>query len=71
MRALARIAAVLLVAAGCWAVWMAAGTLLEWAGLEDLDVPARIALVFAFLTACEAALVRLASVATRPHPEAP
>ncbi len=63
MRALARIIVVLLVMAGCWAVWMAAGILLDWAGLEDLDVPARIALVFSFLTACEAVLVRL----TPPH----
>jgi small neutral amino acid transporter SnatA (MarC family) len=59
MRTLVRIAAVLLVMAGCWAVWLAGGMLLEWSGLEELDVPARIALVFGFLSACEAALVRL------------
>jgi hypothetical protein len=63
MGAVARVAAVLLVMAGCWAVWMIGGMLLAWAGLEDLDVPARIALVFAFLTACEAALVRIVPVA--------
>jgi hypothetical protein len=59
MGVLARIAVVLLAMAGCWAVWWAGGMLLAWAGLEDLDVPVRIALVFAFLAACETVLARL------------
>jgi hypothetical protein len=56
---MARIAAVLLVTAGCWGVWIAAGMVLAWAGLDDLDVPARVAAEFAFLSACEAALAWL------------
>jgi len=59
MAGLARIAVVLLVTAGCWAVWIAAGMVLAWAGLDDLDVPARVAAVFVFLSGCEAALARL------------
>ena len=71
MRAIACIAVVLLLMVGCWAVWTFAPTLLAWTGLTELDVPARIVLVFAFLTVCEAALQRLAPSIPQPHPRGP
>jgi len=37
-------------AAGCVLVWMLVPMLLDWAGLDALDVPARVACVFVFLS---------------------
>lgn len=64
----ARTAAVLLVMAGCWGVWIAAGMAVDWAGLDDLDLPVRIALEFAFLSACEAGLAIVRARLLRPRP---
>lgn len=62
MTAILRVAAVLLVVAGCWMVWMLGGVLLALTGLDDLDLIGRTVLVFAFLTLCEAVLERVLSV---------
>ncbi len=62
MIAIRRVAAVLLVSAGCWMVWMLGGTLLALAGLDDLDLIGRTVLIFAFLTVCEAVHERVRSV---------
>jgi hypothetical protein len=43
----------------CWGVWHGAGVLLGWLGLEALDLPARLCLLFLFLSAAEAGLARL------------
>ena len=56
---LVRIPVVLLLVGASWAVWNRGGAVLEWAGLDDLDAVGRLVLVFAFLSACEAALGRL------------
>lgn len=61
MTAIQRIAAVLLVSAGCWMVWMLGGVLLALAGLDDFDLIGRTVLIFAFLTVCEAVLERVRS----------
>jgi hypothetical protein len=55
----AQIGVVLVVSAGCWGVWTLGGSLLAWMDLDDLDLIGRVVLVFAFLTACQAALERL------------
>lgn len=65
MTVIARVAAVLLVSAGCWMVWRLGGMLLALAGLDDLDLIGRIVLIFAFLTLCEAVLARVRSVLDR------
>lgn len=58
-------AAILAVVLGCWAVWVFGGALLAWAGLDDLDLPARVVLVFAFLSVCQAVLQRFPGVLHR------
>lgn len=69
MTAILRVAAVLLVSAGCWMVWMLGGVLLALTGLDDLDLIGRTVLIFAFLTLCEAMLelVRSVSDPSRHH----
>lgn len=67
MTAIARVAAVLLVSAGCWMVWMLGGMLLALAGLDDLDLIGQTVLIFAFLTLCEAVLERVRSVLDPLH----
>ena len=62
MTAFPRVAAVLLVSAGCWLIWMLGGVLLALTGLDDLDLIGRTVLIFAFLTACEAVPARVRSV---------
>ena len=67
MTAIPRVAAVLLVSAGCWMVWKLGGMLLALVGLADLDLIGRIVLIFAFLTLCEAVLARVRSVLEPSH----
>jgi len=55
MRALATI----VLATACWAVWWYSPDLLEFLGLDDLDIPGRLCAVFLFLTVVEAIAVRL------------
>jgi hypothetical protein len=64
---LTRIGGVLVVSAGCGAVWVLGGMLIAWVGLDDLDLIGRVVLVFAFLTACQTALERLPSTFGRKH----
>ena len=45
--------------AACWAVWEYSPVLLEFLGLDDLDIPGRVGCVFLFLTVAEAAVARL------------
>jgi hypothetical protein len=45
----------------CWPVWMFAGVLLRWIGLDDVDIVGRVCLEFAFLTGAEFAFTRLVS----------
>jgi hypothetical protein len=75
MAAVLRIAAVLLIAAGSWAVWTEGGELLAWAGLDALDLPGRVVLVFGFLSVCEVALALTPGAggksAPLPHPPQP
>ena len=40
---------------------------LAWLGLDDLDLIGRVVLIFAFLTACQAALERLPSTIDPNH----
>ena len=68
MAALARTAVVLVVMAGCWGVWIAAGMLVDWASIDDVDLPARIVLEFGFLSACEVVLGIVRARLGTPHP---
>ena len=43
----------------CWGVWTLGGALLGRLGLDALDLPARVCLVFLFLGLVEAGLARL------------
>jgi small neutral amino acid transporter SnatA (MarC family) len=63
----ARIAAVLLVAAGCWVVWLLGGMIMDWTGLDDLDLIGRVVLIFAFLTVCQTGLERFSSAFNPGH----
>lgn len=54
-----RIGLTLLALALGWAAWDRGGLLLAWAGLDELDLPGRVCLVFAVLLAMEAVLARL------------
>jgi hypothetical protein len=45
-------------AAACWAVWSYAPDLLEFLGLDDLDIPGRLCAVFLFLSLVEIAVGR-------------
>ena len=49
---------VLGVLAGCVLVWEFGGILLSLIGVEELDIPGRVVLVFCFLTACQFLLDR-------------
>jgi hypothetical protein len=40
-------------AAACWAVWYYAPDLLALLGLDDLDIPGRVCVVFLFLSVVE------------------
>jgi hypothetical protein len=55
MRALATI----VLAVGCWAVWDYSPRLLAFLGLDDLDIPGRVCVVFLFLTVIEAVIARV------------
>ena len=67
MTAIPRVAAVLLISAGCWMVWRLGGMLLALIGLDDLDLIGRTVLIFAFLIVCEAVLKRVLSVLDPLH----
>ena len=54
-----RAVATILLAAAFWAVWWYSPDLLNYLGLDDLDIPGRLCAVFLFLTVIEAAIVRL------------
>lgn len=49
-----------------WAVWDRGGVVLEWVGLDLLDVPGRLCLVFAALGLADSLLQRLLP-APDPH----
>lgn len=49
-----------------WTVWDRGGVVLEWVGLDLLDVPARLCLVFAVLGLADSLLQRLLP-ASDPH----
>ena len=66
MRRHLSLAAVPLLLLACWGVWRLGGALLGWLGLEALDLPARLCLLFLFLSAAEAGFARLPE---RPHSE--
>jgi len=59
-----RLTVLLLVLA--WAVWDQGGVALEWLGLDLLDVPGRLCLVFAVLGLADSLLQRLLP-APDPH----
>ena len=52
-------AATLALTAACWGVWWYAPDLLAVLGLDDLDIPGRVCLVFLLLTLLEAIAERL------------
>ena len=65
-RPLGLAAAPLLLLLACWGVWRLGGALLGWLGLEALDLPARLCLLFFFLSVAEAGFARFPE---RPHGE--
>jgi len=66
-RHLPHVGRILLLLAGCGAVWTLGGMLIGWLGLDDLDLIGRILLIFGFLTACQAAQERLQVSAVNAH----
>lgn len=50
----------------CWGVWVLGGALLGRLGLDALDLPGRVCLVFLFLGLAETGLARLPA---RPNDE--
>jgi hypothetical protein len=56
---IARALVTIVLAAACGAVWWYAPDLLSLLGLDDLDIPGRVAVVFLFLTGVEVAIERL------------
>jgi len=62
-------AVTVLLAAACWAVWYYAPDLLEFLGLDDLDIPGRLCAVFLFLSLVEFLAARLqATRGSAPNP---
>jgi len=54
-----RVVTTIALVAGCWAVWEYCPVLLEFLGLDDLDIPGRVGAVFVFLTMVEAVATQL------------
>jgi hypothetical protein len=65
MRAMPAIATLAVIAA-CWLVWIFTPVALEWLGLDALDIPARVFVVFLFLGLAEVAFTRGFAHFTRP-----
>jgi len=57
-----RALAIIGLTAACWAVWQYSPVLLEFFGLDDLDIPGRVCCEFLFLTLVELAITRLRSI---------
>lgn len=51
-----------------WIAWDRGGMLLGWIGLDALDVPGRLCLVFAVLGIAERLLARLPALTGDSHP---
>ena len=66
MRRRLGLAATPLLLLACWGLWHLGGALLERLGLEALDLPARLCLLFLFLSVAEDGFARLPA---RPHDE--
>ena len=55
---IARVAAILVSVAGAWLAWSLAGDALAVAGLDEFDIPGRVAMVFVVLSVLQAAMTR-------------
>ena len=55
---IARAAAILVSVAGAWLAWSLAGDALAFAGLDEFDIPGRVAVVFVVLNVLQAVMSR-------------